>query len=858
MKKKLEGLFLTALLFTFARPALGSLDEALFAQGIRGVIGESVAPRAVAVRDMPKVSALRFGPVVEIPEGEVPGGNAAFEDWKRRQPPVHVQNNVTIDPSGSISLAPLAPSVGVGFEGTTQQGYIPGEPQPAVGPNDVFVIGNVSVVIANKDGSGRTEVLQSDFFGIPSSEGPGFDAKCFYDALRGRFVALAESQGMSGSTWWSYYYLAISKTSDARGDWWIYKFNMRMDGLNPTNNWSDFPGLGVSDDKLVMSGQQFNFSANPYHEYYQYQKLRVIDRNLAYSGATVTYVDFYNFSPPLGGDIADLFVTKPGRNVSSDATVHLFITRYSGGSNVAYRTITGPPKSPVLSAGALISVNPYGAAVNVQQLGSSNLLDAGDCRTPDFFVRNGVLTIAWHFGNNFGSGTVDAIRYFQLRTSDQLVLTDETFGADGVYYYYPMACVDSAGTMFMGFCRSSSSEYSSSWVTGKRRSDATIEASTLAKAGVVGNGQSRWGDFTGIDMDETASGSSSSVAWYSGLWAKGSNSFGTWVTQLAFTYGAIGGQVLLDADVDSTTSGDRTPLSGWTVTLMQGVSTVASTTTDASGNYSFGYLETGTYDVALTVNSGYYALATVLGAGGNSQSKVNKTTIEVNLTNAQSSSGNTFLVSQKVIASIKVFLEGPYSNGSMRTDLRAAGYIPASQPYNTAPWNYTGTESVASIPAGVVDWILVQLRSNTTTTVATRAAFLKSDGSVVDLDGTSPVGFAGVPAGNYYIVVRHRNHLAVMSASAVALSSSSAPYDFRSGLSQYYGGDAKDLGGGEFGLYAGDGNADGGVYGEDYTLYRTSQGEEGYEAADYSMDGGVYGEDYTLRRVNQGKETAVP
>jgi hypothetical protein len=856
MKKKLEGLFLTVLLFTFARPALGPLDEALFAQGIRGVVGESVAPRAVALRDLPKVSGPRLGPVTEIPEGEVPGGNAAFEDWKRRQPPVHVQHNVTIDPSGLISLAPLAPSVGVGFEGITQQGYIPGEPQPAVGPTEVFVIGNVSVVIANKDGTGRTEVLQSDFFGIPSSEGPGFDAKCFYDALRGRFVALAESQGSSGSTRWSYYYLGISKTSDARGDWWIYKFDMRADGQTSTNNWSDFPGLGVSDDKLVMSGQQFSFFGNSY----QYQKLRVIDRSLAYSGATVTYVDFYNFSAPPGGDIANLFVTKPGRNVSSDATIHLFTTRYSGGNNVAYRTITGSPSSPSLSGGTLISVNPYAAAVNVRQLGSSNLLDAGDCRTPDFFVRSGVLTIAWHFGNNFGSGTVDAIRYFQLRTSDQTVLTDETFGADGIYYYYPMACVDSAGTMFMGFCRSSSSEYSSSWVTGKRRSDATIEASTLAKAGVVGNGESRWGDFTGIDMDETASGGSGSVAWYSGLWAKGSNEFGTWVSQTTFTYGAISGQVLLDADADSTTVGDRTSLSGWTVTLMQGTSTVALAATDASGNYSFGYLETATYDIVLTVTGGYFALATVLGAGGTSQSKINKTTIEVNLTNAQSSSGNTFLASQKVIASIKVFLEGPYSSGSMRTDLNAGGYIPTSQPYNTAPWDYTGTENVASIPAGVVDWVLVELRKGTasTTKVATRAAFLKNDGSTVDLDGTSPVAFAGVPAGDYYIVVRHRNHLAIMSASAVALSSSSVLYDFTMSQNQAYGTDAMISVGTSFAMISGDVDGSGVLNAADRGIAWNQRGLLGYQSSDVDLSGVCNAADRGIAWNNRGNLTQVP
>jgi hypothetical protein len=848
MNKKVNVLFAIVFLVTFAWPAWRVRDGELLAQGIRGVIGGSVTPRIVAMRDLPQVSARHAGSVLEVPEGEVPGGKAAFEDWKRRQPPVHVQQNVTIDPSGTIAMAPLAPSIRVGFEGITQQGYIPGEPQPAVGPNEVFVIGNVSVVIANKDGSGRTEVLQSDFFGIPSSEGPGFDAKCFYDALRGRLVALAESQGSSGSTRWSYYYLAISKTSDARGDWWIYKFNMRRDGTTLTNNWSDFPGLGVSDDKLVMSGQQFSFGAN----FYQYQKLRVIDRNLAYSGGTVTYVDFFNFSAPPGGDIANLFVTKPGRNVSSDSTIYLLTTRYSGGGNVAYRTITGSPGSPVLSGGTLITVNPYGAAVDVKQLGSSNLLDAGDCRTPDFFVRNGVLTTAWHFGNNFGSGTVDAIRYFQLHTSDQTVLTDETFGADGIYYYYPMACVDSAGTMFMGFCRSSSSEYSSSWVTGKRRSDATIEASTLAKAGVVGNGQSRWGDFTGIDMDESTSNGIGSVAWYSGLWAKGSNTFGTWVSQVTFTYGTISGQVLLDADGDAATSNDRSPLSGWTLALRQGVSTVATTVSDTSGSYSFGYLEGGTYDVLLTPQGDYYEWGALPGTGGDSQTKVDNTTLEISLTNAQMSGANTFLVSRRSIARVKVFLEGPFFSDLMSTSINSI--LPLNSPYTWAP------RTVGTIPStSIVDWINVELRKDANgSSFASKSFFLENNGDVVDSSDTDKnLEFDAAP-GDYFIVVRHRNHLAVMSASAVALSETSDLYDFTTSQSQAYGTNPMKLVGTTYVMYAGDGNQSGIVTAADANAAYGVINTTGYSTNDVNLSGIVTAADANIVFRNLNKITQVP
>ncbi|HTY58594.1 MAG TPA: expansin EXLX1 family cellulose-binding protein [Bacteroidota bacterium] len=131
----------------------------------------------------------------------------------------------------------------------------------------------------------------------------------------------------------------------------------------------------------------------------------------------------------------------------------------------------------------------------------------------------------------------------------------------------------------------------------------------------------------------------------------------------------------------------------------------------------------------------------------------------------------------------KVYLQGPYESAgdTMRATLGAS--IPRNHPYGGSPWSYTGKDSVTTIPPHVVDWVLVQLRTGTapSTTVASRAVFLRTNGMVVDLDGVSPVRFTGVPAGNYYIVVRHRNHLAVMSKVPVPLSSAGAMYDFLAG-----------------------------------------------------------------------------
>jgi hypothetical protein len=211
---------------------------------------------------------------------------------------------------------------------------------------------------------------------------------------------------------------------------------------------------------------------------------------------------------------------------------------------------------------------------------------------------------------------------------------------------------------------------------------------------------------------------------------------------------------------------------------------------------------------------------------------------------------------------LKAFLQGPYATGAMTPSLATLGIVPLTQPYGAAPWAYSGTETVTSIPSGVVDWVLVELRTGTAaaTQVAARAAFVKSNGAIVDLDGTSPVGFPGLAAGSYYVVLRHRNHLAVMSANAVPLSITSALYDFTTGLDKYYGGEAKTLTGGFFGMYAGDVTGNGAVVlAQELTVLRANNLHQGYDRADVNMNGAVVlAQELTTVRANNLRTTKVP
>jgi hypothetical protein len=193
-----------------------------------------------------------------------------------------------------------------------------------------------------------------------------------------------------------------------------------------------------------------------------------------------------------------------------------------------------------------------------------------------------------------------------------------------------------------------------------------------------------------------------------------------------------------------------------------------------------------------------------------------------------------------------VFLEGPFSVSEMGTSLNSESLIPLSQPYNSAPWNYSGTESVLSIPnPNVVDWILIELRdaadaasATSATRIARQAAFLLKDGSVVGTDGSSILQFNNSFTQQLFVIVWHRNHLGIMSANGVTEAGGIYSYNFSTVESQVYGGSAgyKNLTEGIWGIVAGDATHDGLIDLADKTQWEAFAGCKGYLDTDYTMD----------------------
>ncbi len=200
---------------------------------------------------------------------------------------------------------------------------------------------------------------------------------------------------------------------------------------------------------------------------------------------------------------------------------------------------------------------------------------------------------------------------------------------------------------------------------------------------------------------------------------------------------------------------------------------------------------------------------------------------------------------------LTVMLEGSFNGVDMNTGLRDAGVLPLSQPFNEWPWSYSGTESVAAIPANVVDWVLVQLRdsddpanADAASIFEEHAAFLLADGSIVDLDGISPLQYTTTYNQKLYPVIVQYNHLAVISPSNVTRNAAGKyAYDFRNGA---FGGVAgeKEVSPGVWAMIGGDSFADGVINSNDVGDWNWQAGDsEGYHYGDMDMNGYVDNKD---------------
>ncbi len=211
---------------------------------------------------------------------------------------------------------------------------------------------------------------------------------------------------------------------------------------------------------------------------------------------------------------------------------------------------------------------------------------------------------------------------------------------------------------------------------------------------------------------------------------------------------------------------------------------------------------------------------------------------------------------------VRIWLDACYvgSQGMMHDSLRAQNLVPLDEPYAGLGYVHVGdggsehtSEGVLGVtgPEAIVDWVVLEIREAAANgfRVATRSALVQRDGDVVDMDGVSGVSF-NVVAGTYFFSVKHRNHLGVMTSTALSFGPDGTPLDFTSASTPVWGANArKDVGGASV-LWAGDANGNGQVKytgnGNDRDAMLVLVGgtqpnatASGYHRQDVNMDGQV-------------------
>lgn len=206
---------------------------------------------------------------------------------------------------------------------------------------------------------------------------------------------------------------------------------------------------------------------------------------------------------------------------------------------------------------------------------------------------------------------------------------------------------------------------------------------------------------------------------------------------------------------------------------------------------------------------------------------------------------------QSVSVQIRALLQGPFNGTDMNNDLIANDMLPDADP--------TGSGVVASESMMVddgalspVDWLEVELRdaANPSQVVAYKSVLVLKNGTVVDPDGSAQIDFEGVPEGNYFVALIHRNHLDVMSGSADTISNSPKFFNFTDPNFTTFGAEAQFESQGVTMLWSGDVNADGSIKytgaanDRDAILFQIGGSSptavsNGYDVHDINLDGQV-------------------
>ncbi len=424
--------------------------------------------------------------------------------------------------------------------------HTPPDTHAAVGPDRIVEVTNGHVAIYGKAGTviagGDSGAGAVDLNAFCNGEVNGcFDPKVIYDQESGRFVAVAlevDSSTHSPST--SFLHVMVSNNSTPSNlttDW--DKFRQAASAtISSTDGWFDYPGLGVSPDAVVVTGNIFP-AAGPLLG----TKIRVYDKAELYDGdATATFSD-------IDSTVADgAFTVQPAHHFGSPSAGTFYLIQRWNTVRLRVVALTGVPGSPSVD-GFLLPTSDQGVCVSgAPQQGTSKLVGTVCPRMMNAVWRDGSL-----WGTLTGSDATDSravVQWFEVKTnnfpssSPTLLQHGVIDGGTGEYTFMPSISVDGCGNAATTYTQSSSTRFPEMRYTGRLAGDAlnTMQTPAVAKTSDgfhddFSPDPERWGDYSATVVDP-----SDQSFWIAHEYVKvapsggGNNGrWGTWLANIGFS-----------------------------------------------------------------------------------------------------------------------------------------------------------------------------------------------------------------------------------------------------------------------------------------------------------------------------------
>lgn len=371
-----------------------------------------------------------------------------------------------------------------GVTGLNNTGWYPPDTGVAAGPNYVVETANERMAIYNKTTGTlvSTQNLGSLFSGsYMGSLGP-FDPQVLYDDSANRFVIAAPvTSSTSSGPYTAYIDFAVSNSSDPTAGWTTRQIEVDQGGTN----WVDNGKLGYNADAWVYSGNRYGNAGGV-------MMLSIDKSSVANSTWTSYLVDASGFS------------TIPARMHGAVAGGPMWFveSNWGGGSSVTILKMANVLSSNPNFTTSSLPTSSYGQSTITQPGGTIGF----DCRTLGAEWYNNNLVAAW----NSQAGSDAAAFWIEFNTggsSPAVAQQGIVHPATGISTSMPAIAVDVGGDIGLTYIQSSSTQYASTYITGRLASDPlnTMEGSVLVQAGNASLSGSRIGDYAGMSIDPSSS-----------------------------------------------------------------------------------------------------------------------------------------------------------------------------------------------------------------------------------------------------------------------------------------------------------------------------------------------------------------